>query len=160
MKKDLQKLLQNLEIEHFEKKYPNFPVKYSPARSYDDNTANGLTKCIIAFLNFNGWQAERVSNMGRPVDQRRTVKDVLGRERQIGSMKWIPGSGTKGTADISATIKGRSVKIEVKIGADRQSEAQKAYQANVEMAGGVYVIARSFDEFMEWYEQFKNTTIC
>ena len=148
------KILQTLEAEHLKCKYPTLPAKAYALTKWNDKTANGLTKCIIAFLKFNGWQAERVSNMGRPVDSRRTVKDVLGRERQIGSMKWIPGSGTKGTADISATIKGRSVKIEVKIGADRQSEAQKAYQANVEMAGGVYVIAKSFEDFLLWYEQF------
>lgn len=146
--------LQNLEIEYLKRKYPNVPVNRYALTKWDDKTANGMTRCIIAFLKFNGWQAERVSNMGRPVDQRRTVKDILGRERQIGSMKWIPGSGTKGTADISATIKGRAVKIEVKIGADRQSEAQRVYQANVEQAGGVYVIAKNFDDFVLWYQEF------
>ena len=146
------KSLQNLEIDYLKRKYPNVPVNKFPLTKWNDTTANGLTRCIIAFLKFNGWQAERVSNMGRPVDQRRTVKDVLGREKQIGSMKWIPGSGTKGTADISATIKGgRAWKIEVKIGRDVQSEAQRAYQANVEMAGGLYSIVRSFDEFYEKY---------
>ena len=150
------KILQTLEAEHLKCKYPNLPAKAYALTKWNDKTANGLTKCIIAFLKFKGWQAERVSNMGRPIDQRRTVKDVLGRERQIGSMKWIPGSGTKGTADISATIKGRSVKIEVKIGRDVQSEAQKAYQANVEMAGGLYSIVRSFDDFYEKYLEVIN----
>lgn len=60
---------------------------------------------------------------------------------------------TVGTADISATIRGRSVKIEVKIGRDRQSEAQKRYQASIEAAGGIYYIARNIDDFMQWYNQ-------
>jgi hypothetical protein len=60
---------------------------------------------------------------------------------------------TVGTADISATIRGRSVKIEVKIGRDRQSDAQKRYQASIEAAGGIYYIARNIDDFMQWYNQ-------
>ena len=82
--------------------------------------------------------------------------------RQIttkGVTKMIPGSSTKGTADISATIKGRSVKIEVKCAAtgDRyQSDDQKAYQKAVESAGGVYIIVRDFESFYNWYNQFIN----
>jgi hypothetical protein len=68
--------------------------------------------------------------------------------------QWTKGTGTPGSADISATIKGRSVKIEVKYGKDRQSDAQKAYQKAIEEAGGVYVIARDFEGFLNFYEQF------
>jgi hypothetical protein len=46
------------------------------------------------------------------------------------------------------------VKIEVKIGRDRQSEAQVEYQRQVEAAGGVYVIAKTFDGFLTWYDEF------
>jgi hypothetical protein len=67
-------------------------------------------------------------------------------------MKWIPGSGTKGTADISATIWGKSVKIEAKM-KDRQSEDQKKYQAQIERAGGLYWLVRSFKEFLTLYNQ-------
>ena len=72
----------------------------------------------------------------------------------VAGIQWTKGTGTAGSADISATIKGRSVKIEVKIGKDRQSEAQKRYQEMIERAGGTYYIARDFDEFVEWYEKF------
>jgi hypothetical protein len=67
--------------------------------------------------------------------------------------KWTPGQGTKGTADISATIRGRSVKIEVKQ-KDKQSEHQKNYQKQIESAGGIYKIFRDFDTFSDWYEEF------
>ena len=56
-----------------------------------------------------------------------------------------------GSADISATIEGRSVKIEIKVGSDRQSEAQKRYQQQVENAGGTYFIATSFEQFEDWF---------
>jgi hypothetical protein len=67
---------------------------------------------------------------------------------------WTKGTGTPGSADISATIYGRSVKIEVKIGKDRQSEAQKNYQAMIERSGGTYIIAKDFDSFLEWLDKF------
>jgi hypothetical protein len=71
---------------------------------------------------------------------------------KIGSGKWIPGSMTRGSADISATIKGRSVKIEVKM-KDKQSPDQKRYQQQVEAAGGIYIIVHSMDEFIELYNK-------
>ena len=102
------------------------------------NTANALTWQIIRFIQRHGGQAERVAVMGVP--------------REAGGRTiWTHTNMTVGTADISATIQGRSVKIEVKIGTDRQSEAQKRYQNDIEQAGGIYYIARTFEEFLKWY---------
>ena len=50
-----------------------------------------------------------------------------------------------------ATIDGRAVKIEVKIGSDRQSQAQRDYQKAIEQSGGIYFIASSFEQFLDWY---------
>lgn len=143
---------QLIELEHSIRcSKTKMPPEYVPKTKFEDRTANGLTKCIIAWVNLNGGQAERISNTGRYIDNSRIVTDVLGNRKKIGSGKYIPGTGTNGTADISATIRGRSVKIEVKIGADKQSDAQKEYQKTVEAAGGVYFIAKDFDEFLNWY---------
>ena len=90
--------------------------------------------------------------MGRMIDKTQRVTDILGRERTIGSMQYIKGTTTNGTADISSIIKGKSVKIEIKIGKDIQSQAQKQYQKAVEQAGGIYLTTKSFDEFIEQYE--------
>ena len=79
--------------------------------------------------------------------------DVLGHQRVIGRVEWIPGNSTKGSADISATLNGRSVKIEVKSGGDRISNAQKKYQRDVEAAGGLYFIASDFSSFLSWYNE-------
>jgi hypothetical protein len=81
------------------------------------------------------------------------IKNPNGTTTQLAG-KWTPGQGTKGTADISATIRGRSVKIEVKYGKDRQSDAQKQYQEDIERAGGVYIIARDMDQFLDWFDAF------
>jgi hypothetical protein len=145
------KMLEKMADQAARAKYPDTPPQWLAPRKYRDDTANGLTKCITDFLKLSGWQAERIANTGRPIDRTKTFTDVLGNRRTIGTTKWITGTGTNGTADLSATIAGRSVKVEVKIGRDRQSEAQRRYQMAVEQAGGIYVIARTFEDFYQWY---------
>ena len=144
--------LQALEVAHRSAAAPSIPKNYVTPSKYSDKTANGLTKCIIDWLRFNGHQSERINTQGRVVDKTKVVKDVLGCRRSIGSVEWQKGSGTKGSADISAIIGGRSVKIEVKSGRDVQSKQQKAYQQDVEKAGGVYFIAKDFSSFCEWFD--------
>lgn len=145
------KELKTLEQEYLKKKYPSVP--YLPFTNYKEKTANGLTRMIIDFIKFKGFQAERISVTGRPLDNTKVVTDYLGNKRMIGSVQWIPPSMQKGTADISATIKGRSVKIEIKI-KDNQSEVQKEYQQQIEKAGGVYLLIRKFDQFYQWFNEF------
>jgi hypothetical protein len=135
-------------------KFPNFKPEYLPVSIPDDSKANGLTRCVVQWIQLHGFQAERISNTGRVIDNTKTYTDVAGFTKTIGSVKYIKGSGTNGTADISATIFGRSVKIEIKIGKDRQSEAQKKYQEDIQRAGGVYLIVKEFDEFIEWWDLF------
>ena len=132
-------------------KYPNVPYSIEPETK--ERSANDLTKLIKNFLNWEGWQAERINTMGRMVGKTQIKHDVVGLPQVVGNQKYIKGTGTKGSADLSATIKGRSVKIEIKWGKDRQSQEQKEYQKHIESAGGIYYIARTFDEFIEWYDQ-------
>ncbi|QEL01111.1 hypothetical protein FKG96_09925 [Olivibacter sp. LS-1] len=148
-------ILSEMERQDRIRKAPSMPPNYIIATKFKDSSANELTKSIIKFIQLNGGQAERINTMGRVVDKRKKFKDVLGFTRTIGSVEWQKGTGTKGSADISATIKGRSVKIEVKFGKDVQSEAQRQYQESVERSGGIYYIAKDFESFYRWYnEQF------
>jgi len=143
------------------KLHPSYPEHLTfPIRQFDLKKANGLTQAIVYWINQHGAQAERINSTGRPIDNRKTVKDVIGRERIIGTIQWIPGTSTSGTADISATIPlkktqgiGASVKIEVKIGADRQSEAQKKYEETINRAGGIYIIVKNIDDFLTWWDE-------
>lgn len=146
--------LVNLAVTELKQKYPSFPDHCIPVPKYSDKTANGLTKCVKDFLNLSGHQAERISSSGRMIDNTKIVTDVIGRRRTIGSMQYIKGTSTNGTADISATIKGKSVKIEVKIGKDRMSQAQEKYKNDILRAGGVYFVATDFDMFMDWHNDF------
>ncbi len=133
-------------------KYPLVPEKYFPQFKFSENSANDLTKTVIAFLKSEGHQAERISSMGRYVEDKKQFTDVIGQRIIVGSGKWIKGNTTAGTADISATIYGKSIKIEIKHGKDRQSEVQKVYQANIEQAGGRYIIVRDLDTFLTQYD--------
>jgi hypothetical protein len=147
MKKEYKALLHELKLQRYAITHPNYPQDYIPKTMYKDQTANGLTRAICDFINYQGYQAERINTMGTAREKKTTAGKVIG-------VTWTKGTSTAGSADISATIKGRSVKIEVKIGKDRQSEAQKRYQENIEKAGGIYIIAKDFDSFVDWYENF------
>ncbi|KAB7731923.1 VRR-NUC domain-containing protein [Rudanella paleaurantiibacter] len=123
-------------------KWPNVKPAYIPKAKYDDRTANGLTKCIVDFINLSGGMATHIQSQGqyRP-----------GAGGQKGTFTY--GSTRRGTADIHAVFYGKHLSVEVKIGKDRQSQAQKAVQSDVERAGGYYVIVRSFGGFYQWWTQ-------
>jgi hypothetical protein len=152
--------LKKLKLKDSIKKHPNVPL-YAIEGSlpkYTDKTANGLTKAVIDFLELSGHFAERVNTMGRVIDNRKTYTDVIGRTKTIGSTKYIPTTGTKGSADISSEINvminsqpiAIAVKWEVKINKDRQSEDQKKYESKV----ANYFIIKSFDDFYSKYIEF------
>jgi hypothetical protein len=144
------KELKQLKLTESLRKHPKLPEAARYIKPYSDKTANGLTRAIIDFLRLKGHQAERISSSGRYIDGSKVVTDTLGFKRRIGSGKWILGSMQPGSADLSAVIQGKAVKIEVKM-KDRQSPAQKKYQEQVERAGGLYWLVRSFDEFIKYY---------
>jgi hypothetical protein len=152
MTKENKQLLKALELEILKDKSTMNPRYLEDLLTdWNDNSANALTKCIIHFLTYSGFQAERINTMGV---YREGKKIQVGENTRQLKGTYTPSTGTKGSADISATIRGRSVKIEVKYGKDRQSEVQKRYQESIELAGGTYFIARNFDEFIIFYNNF------
>ena len=166
MTKENKAKLEELYINYTKQNYPNFPEYAIPKEKFSDKTANDLTKTICKFITYIGGQAERISNQGQYRDNTKVVTDVLGRKRTIGSGTWTKGQGTNGTADISSTIPikmkngqtiGLSLKIEVKIGKDRMSQAQGRYKQEIEKTGGRYMIAKDFDSFLiEFRELYKS----
>lgn len=132
------KTLENLALQALKRSFPSFPYPVKP--KYSDSSANGLTKCIIDYIRLRGFQAERINTTGRQI--------TIGN-----SLRFVKGSCQVGSADISATIQGRSVKIEVKCGNDVQSKAQEDYQAQIEAAGGVYLLVRDFQSFYNWFNK-------
>jgi hypothetical protein len=117
-------------------------------------TANGLTQAICKFLLWSGHRATRINvtgflEKGAETQPSGTVLTVN---------KWRKSSTRKGTADISATIRGRAVMIEIKVGRDRPSEAQLKEQALERKAGGVYEFIHTIEEFFTWYDGFIHST--
>ncbi len=153
MKKENKQRIQALEWDHLKAKHPLVPEHCLAKTAWSDKTANGLTKMIVSFIQMSGYQAERINTMGT-YRAAKKYTNMDGVTRTVGKGSWTRSGSTPGSADISATIKGRSVKIEVKIGRDSQSQLQKAYQETVENAGGTYIIAKDFDQFIEWYDSY------
>lgn len=147
--------LKRLALESIRTTHPNVPYPESFVHKYIPNTANGLQYCIIDWLEFDGQQGEPIKVKGTMVDNTKVVTDVLGSRRIVGSVDWTKSTMTKGSADISATIEGRSIKIEIKINTDRQSQNQKEYQQSIERAKGVYVIIKTLGGWAEWYSRYK-----
>lgn len=142
--------LTNLQWEHDCSKTSMRP-DYVPKTKFSDNSANNLTRAVIAWIKLHNGQAERINTTGRYLPGKTVQKGFYGSTTTKG--KYIPTTSTPGSADISATIRGRSVKIEIKYGADRQSDAQRKYQQDIEAAGGIYWIVKTFDQFVELWKQ-------
>lgn len=153
---DSLKVLNEMHIRSEKLKFPlikqNYGDKYFEYKrsEYKENSANALTKSIIAYIRLRGFQAERISSGGRVVGSTETRKSEAGYSYRVGKVKYIPGTSTNGTADISATICGMAIKLEVKFRKDRQSPAQKEYEKSIKTAGGVYYIAKDFQSTYEW----------
>ena len=151
MNKENKQRLIDLETAHLKEKYPSMPEFALAKTKWSDSSANALTKAVTSFINLSGYQAERINTTGM---WRQGAKLNVGEGTRQMPGKWTKGTGTKGSADISATINGRSVKIEIKYGKDRQSDDQIRYQEMIEKAGGIYIIVKNFDDFIQWFDLF------
>lgn len=140
------KLLKQLKLEYLKRTAPDFFEMSGgykmEVKPYKDDTANALTRSIEDFVKHIGGYANRISTTGQ-------MRKIDGR------MQWTKGNSNKGAADVRILFNGRSIDVEIKIGKDRMSEAQYKEQQRVESAGGLYFIARSFPEFLEfWLSHF------
>jgi hypothetical protein len=116
--------------------YKNVPSHAVSRTKFSDKTSNGLTQCIVKWLTLKGHYCSRIQSQGQ-------YNPTLGR--------WTKSNVRRGIGDITAIINGRSVMIEVKVGKDKQSEAQVKTQNEVELSGGLYFIAKDFETFYNWY---------
>ena len=122
--------------ENFKNEYPVAYASHGCLKTSfpDTSKANGLTQAIIKYLMWSGHRATRITSAGR----------MLGK-------RFIPGTTRKGAADISSTIKGRSVMWEVKIN-DQPAMEQLREQELERKAGGEYFFVHSMDEFFKHYD--------
>lgn len=106
-------------------------------------SSNGLTRFILTYLTWMGHRCTRISSTGR----------MIGKP---GQQRYIPGTTRRGAADLSATINGRSVMLEVKVGTDKPSEYQLREQELERKAGGIYEFIHDPQEFFEVYDKVLN----
>lgn len=136
-----------LKLEHIKNTAPGFYELSGgdkmKVKGWTDTTANGLTACIVDWINLNGGSATRISTTGQ-------VRKING------EMKWAHGNTRKGTADIHACINGRHCSIEVKIGRDKMSDYQYKEKVRIEIAGGLYFVATNMEDFVSWYNTHFN----
>lgn len=130
--------------------YPSAFKNFGPISTNvpDIRKANGLTQFIVNFLTWSEHRATRISSAGRLIDAPQKQQSGI----SLMTKKFIPGPTRKGSADVSATIRGRSVMIEIKVGRDRPSEHQLREQELERKAGGVYEFISTPEEFFNLYD--------
>ena len=124
---------------------------YSPPKYPVVSKSNGITQMICNFLLWHEHRATRVNVMGRLVEGKEKHGNDI-----VTVKKYIPSSTRRGTSDISATIRGRSVMIEIKIGKDKASPYQLAEQVKERRAGGIYEFVSSPEDFFKLYDSIMN----
>jgi len=96
-------------------------------------SANSLTKSILLIINASpGCLAWRQNNHA-----------TRGRRNNV----------TAGVPDIIAIRKGQFIGIEVKFGEDKLSQAQIDLGANIEASGGRYIVVKTIDDFLEFWQK-------
>ena len=76
--------------------------------------------------------------------------DVKGTPRVVNGRKIMTYPNiTRGVPDIEACYKGLYLGIEVKTGYDKQSDDQIKFENRIKEAGGVYFVAKDFDDFLD-----------
>lgn len=133
------KLLKDLDYKAREEKYSNVPGYAIVPGKFEDKSTNGLTDCCIKWLQLNGHYCSRIQSQGQ-------YRENLG--------MWTKSSVRRGIGDIMAIVNGQSIMIEIKVGADKQSQAQEETENDVIASGGVYIIVRNFAEFLDFYKNF------
>ena len=98
-------------------------------------------------------ESERGDAVSKPkvteTDIRRQVRDYL-RYRGWFCFHVLQGLGAyRGISDIIAVKGGRVLFVELKTPRGRQSEYQKVFQADLEAAGGEYILCRGADDLLK-----------
>lgn len=134
------KAVDRLKLLAYQKKieeFPSVPIHAVPKPKYNDKDTNALTRCVMDWISLNGGYSVRINVQGQ-YDERRKI--------------WRKSQTERGTADIHSCISGKHVSIEIKFGKDRQSDDQKRVQEKVEASGGVYLIVKTFEDFLNWWD--------
>ncbi|GAB3931867.1 VRR-NUC domain-containing protein [Larkinella terrae] len=118
-------------------KHPSFPAKYTPLSKYNDRDANGLTRCIVDYLNLSGYFSTRLASTG-------TYRTDL--------QRFVSSQQKAGLPDVFGVVEGHAVFVEVKVGKDRLSDVQKQTITQLKQAGAWVYVADNFQGFYDWFK--------
>jgi len=131
-------------------RYPSVPVYAKTQKTFTDNSTNELRDAILAYFDLKGIKAWPVATEGRYIAEKWEA-NTIGQKVQTQKGMYIPRSKKAvGVADIAVVLppKGRYLAIEQKLGSDRQREGQKEFQQAIEAMGGLYIIVKTWEDFI------------
>lgn len=129
--------------EQFKKAFPEGKKKKK------QSPANALTSAVIQYIRLQGGCAARINVMG-------VYDQSTGKYRASGSTKGVEDVDAVMPVNVSGLRIGLKVAVEIKIGRDTQSDDQKQRQSDLTKAGGVYIIAKTFDQFKQDWDNIKH----
>ena len=119
-------------------KYPSLKEQFFVKSNYSDKSTNELTKAIKRYLELKGCYVQRVNTTG-----------IYSQKLK----KYIYSGSTNGAADLTAVVGGKHISIEIKLGRDKLSEKQKEVKAQVEKAGGIYIVVKNFQDLYDFINE-------
>lgn len=122
------------------RKHPNVDSKFIARRKLRDDTAGGLTKCVIFYITLKGGFCSRVNTTG--------IYDAKLKRYRYTTQK-------RGLADVIGTYQGKSLQVEVKVSRDKLSPQQEKIRDEQQRAGGLWYEARNFTDFKTWFDGLK-----
>lgn len=131
---------------YIQREFPNVwkDGHYFPPKMPDYTTHNGLRDFMKNYINFIGGYARTHNVVTR-------VSDVVTTEESGNKFtdKRYTKSSKRGIADVQATIQGRKIQLDAKVGSDRPSHDQIKEQALERKAGGIYEFIRTPEQFFD-----------
>jgi hypothetical protein len=131
-------------------RYPLRPEQYFYSNTkHREYLSKFIESVIILVLRSKGADPIKANDKGRSVDASKVVTNVLGHQRTIGGRIFVKDKSVRpGRADITVFFSKTMYLLEIKVGHDRMSEAQKQEQARAEANGEKYVIIKTVDDFI------------
>jgi hypothetical protein len=107
--------------------------------------ANQLTSDIMDYLLEFNCAVARINTTG-------IYDEKLGRYRKSGSTNGVEDINCTYPLSVKGTTIGLTIAIEVKIGKDVMSNDQKKRKQRIEIAGGIYIVAKELQQFKDELE--------
>ena len=139
-KPDAVKHLEQLMYEDDLRRHPSMKPEHMARRKLRDDTANGLTACIVSYAKLCGAFASRLNNTGI-----------------YRNGKFTRSTSRRGLPDVLITHDSMSLFVEVKVRKDRMSTWQQAVRDDQRQAGGIYFVAHDFESFKQWFDYLPAT---